>query len=435
MESMRVQTRRALQLAACFLLLSGLAAVLIAWLRPSSYPSARLPDGTALTLKKITYGTNHVYFEGNVWERLVNLLPPQWAGKLGRVQRLPCPTGTPALVFWFRWEDQMTAQPFQWSLVDEGGRSVDVFGGNAFLAPRGPGRIQAVVCSRFPRHSKTLRLWLWRREGGAADTVAEFKVANPRYEPIRASGWQPETLPATRRVGQVEFTLVKLKAVPLESNGRRRPPHQQTVWVTFETRENGRPTTAWAVDHIQFSDQHGESFGSGFGGNAIVDGQEVFPCSAAPWSGERAWKLQVTFVRRSDFAPEELWTLRGIPLSATNAWPASGATTNLQNVQFAAKGFLSPPLRTGWAEYGIAAPGLPQNLRMRLVRAQDDRGRPVALGNVDRQKDLLKCGVFLPRSAQSIDITVGLSPDRVVEFIAPPPPPTPPPIPAPSVSR
>src|SRR4051812_28219280 len=114
-----------------YLLLSALIilAAIVLW-RISAAGRARtisLPDGRSLAIRKLTYGTQHVFVYGSVWARLAApILPASWKAKAG-LQRFFQPTPMPSLVIWGDWRMPRTAVgPAQMAVLSESSGSESV---------------------------------------------------------------------------------------------------------------------------------------------------------------------------------------------------------------------------------------------------------------------------------------------------------------------
>ncbi len=85
-----------------FLMALLLGAVLISVLRPPRMPLDVLSSepGRQVKLVACTFGTNHLYYFGGAWDRLVDPILIRLVGPT--VFRLPCATETPSTVVWVR---------------------------------------------------------------------------------------------------------------------------------------------------------------------------------------------------------------------------------------------------------------------------------------------------------------------------------------------
>ncbi len=405
----------------------GLTIAAGAWVltREAPGPACRLPDGSLLELRGVSYGSHHRLMEQRLWQKLLApLLPPGLQGREVAV------VGTPAnrLVVWFRTRSGPPAwRPGHWiEAVDEHGCCV----GRGWEGPTEPGLPDRVgVLEAYPRRAGQFRLQVYQR--GAAAPIAQFTVFNPNPGPYPT--WKPHPLPMEQRQ---ENLKVRLMALTTERPGDRRWPLRSpmllplnepgsvvdfTAWegtwaqAWFQIAENGAPSSRWKLAGLVVSDATGNtvpyrtaeaggtsrSFGvkaGGRSGTVSYSPPEGDLLGAADPSGslriafpglclrEAAWKLRSTF---SYAGPEALhpadlhWTITpalavpapgrvhsGVPYMGT------GAALRLQAVLGrGAFGTDKPLLRDANVRVFVTSPR-DDGLTLAL-RAMDDRGHEV----------------------------------------------------------
>jgi hypothetical protein len=402
----------------------ALAAILAfgAWAltREAPFQTRRLPDGSRLALKGVTYGGSHRLVEQRLWQKLAGpLLPPGLRGKeIG-------PIGTPRtgrLVLWFAPQDQ----PSGWS----GGRltAIDKHGcriGSGFaygfrrLTPAG---YRIGFLEVFPRRSRLFRLQVHGRD--PSNPRAEFSVANPTPGPHPT--WTPEPLPIRKRHDNLEVTLTALATgLALEDlrrgqpegplDGRYLPPSpamEQQSWsrASFRLRENGAATDRWQIAAVTVSDAGGNTLAhrrndaqirvAGTTTLSTLMGEECLRSQTdregQAWAAfpglctqEAAWKLRVLFSYSYSGAqrlppPDLRWTVTGVGVprpwtartASGNAITGQGGAWKLQGMLGKGAFGTDPPLMKDANVRLIVSSTLGDGLTMAL-RATDDQGRKV----------------------------------------------------------
>src|SRR5689334_20984897 len=92
--------------ALVFVIVAGL----LVWrgLLSSSSRTVRLADGRVVTIRQLTYGTNHEFLTGSALAKLIApALPASVRGRTG-VQTLTQKTEAPTVVVWGEWHKQPT---------------------------------------------------------------------------------------------------------------------------------------------------------------------------------------------------------------------------------------------------------------------------------------------------------------------------------------
>jgi len=182
------------------LLLAVLLGVLVVILWPSPRSAIghtiSFSDGTTLTLKAVTCGTEH-YYRGGLWRRWLRFLPPKLVARF--VPRGDAfTTSRPSIVFWLarRGNTQPTGDLV---LCDSTG--FGVWGGYT-MTYRGPPRAQVEgwAFEYWPRRAPTftLRVYERGRRWGEAQPIGEFTIRNPQFRKYPA--WTAPPPPITARV-------------------------------------------------------------------------------------------------------------------------------------------------------------------------------------------------------------------------------------------
>jgi hypothetical protein len=433
----------------CLLLLLAGGVVLILWLKPDRSASAKLllPDGTTVSVAGATFGTNHVF--GGKLARLVAHTPSGMQAALARllgpgaVARQAFSTPAPTLVVWLNSPAVPPLSPprpyLGWSeafLADPNGF---VSGGSQNYNP-GLGGLSPLQFTAFPRRDRTLSLHLYFHDNqGKVKDCGTLTVLNPEYRAYPQ--WQPETLPATKKVGDVEATLVQISTGHGGNTsffGLRDGGHA----VEFSTnRDDGRNVTGcclqlrtptdtnqiWQVDHVELSDATGNvlpSTGMSWGG----PGDDVFGFSPGLWTNEATWKLRCEIKRTKGFTPGELFTFKNVPLSELFQTNQLGWATNVNGVTVTLDYFIHrPPLTNNtWSssqlsEAHFRTTGLSNDLHLDLIEIRADNGTNVKCPSWSSSGDTQDRYLGnIPPDAKTLDFTFAVHRGRWVEFLVKP---------------
>jgi hypothetical protein len=418
----------------------------------------RLPDGSVLILRGVTYGKQHRLLYRD-WRRelLSHLMPP-----FGRQSGVPMVPGvvtadTPnAVVFWVeeRWTN-LAKRPFvHYDVSDDDGRewrwgpvprdySAIYYLGTVEGVP-----MEAFVVSRFPRRSKNVRLHIHSGDTGAL--IGEFVAANPAPGPYPV--WRAEPLPIARRAGELSVTLEKL----LSEIGPRLPNHRARQWqvsgteVRLRPRLHGRLTRRWQPLRLTLLDATGNRL--------------IFPSDELSWepadsmmalqrglsTDEAPWKIQVEWVQdpRASTEAEETWTVRRVRVPRTGEATQWNARTTRRGLRLRLLGITgrrpSGP-KDNWFTRRERNPVVRLQVSSRwgaphlALRAVDDHGwkfmgydaygavgdwlNPLVhhrLAGSSEVRSEYHFSLNIPPHAKKVDLTVVVPRRRVVEFVAMP---------------
>ena len=436
----------------CLLLLLFLAggAVLVLWLKSDRSPARLLlPDGTTVSVAGTTFGTNHAF--GGRLARIVARTPPGMQVALGRllgssvVARQAFSTTTPTLVVWLNSPAIPPLTPprpylgwYEVYLADTKGFISG--GGQNFNT--GLGGLSPLQFTAFPRRDRTFTLhFFFHNTQGKVKDCGTLTVLNPEFRAYPQ--WQPGTLPATNKVGDVEATLKQVSTghggntsyIGLRDGGHA---------MEFSTnRDDGRNLTGcqlqlqsltdtnqiWQVDHVELSDATGNvlpSTGMTWGGK----GDDVFGFSPGLWTNEFAWKLRCEIKRTQGFAPGELLTFKNVPLPEMYQTNQPGWTTNVNGVTVTLEHFIRrPPLANGsggWSsgqlsEAHFRLKGLSNDFHLDLIETRADNGTNVDCFSSSTSEDAQDRYLGnIPPDAKTLDFTFAVQRGRWVEFMVKP---------------
>ena len=124
--------------------------------------NGRGPQGEIVRLEKVTYGTKHRFAYGNIWQRLLSLLPINLDQTLSG-HRLIYETTNHTMVAWLVWKGQSnTVYNYvpSYILEDEDGHRVKRVGNGTSVRPDNNTHIQGCELI-MPRRGGKFRLYLY----------------------------------------------------------------------------------------------------------------------------------------------------------------------------------------------------------------------------------------------------------------------------------
>jgi hypothetical protein len=447
------------------LVLGGITWVI--WQRPRPQ-TLSLPDGSLLTLIKITYGTNHVCRYGNRWQDLLHpILPQKLRVKFPPRQMTYTSGGGDTVMVWLRHEGGTATTgrwppPFFLAVADENGlesrllqnanvtRSLNV-ANPAAATPTGAGPVRVQLAGSatqmsgwelkfFPRRVEQFGLRVYRHE--ASDKVVrvgEFHVSFPRSGnfPI----WAAEPLPSTRRTNGLEISLTKLETGLTGKETGHGPAGEGAKSfsrATFTLKEKDSPTEEWSVCGISASSAADEVRPRGSYGSLWQGGEHKVNFDGGLWL-EETWKVDVDFARTGNFPPDELWSVHEVGVPKAGELMEARVVTNLHHAELEFLGVSGPRTKLPEDYAGIRpnanihvrTPHPMEGLRLVMVEVRDDQGRKLANkgssarsstgGRGNTPKEMLHgFAVEIPEDSKSLDITFAVTRVRSVEFLAKP---------------
>ena len=411
------------------------------WIVPSWSRSPRrvvLPDGSTLTLKSVSFGTNH-YAPPAFRNFLLRQVPSGLAAKLrlDRPQLLVTPT--PHLTTWWEWRNRVTDREPLIFMVDDAG-ALGPAGG--ILPVSGDRAMYAVIWKSFPRRAETLRLRVYQTSATRdPKPFAELRLGNP----IRRSfaQWSPEPLPNSRRLDDLEFSLVGFQIEMTRGlpgfDWCESPQPRATL--AFHITCGGRVDQSWRTDGFVLSDATGNEIGlpgeppwvadpqteSWFPRGEAVGGKWVVSFLWPLWLDEPAYRLRVEFVRQPDapFPPEDVLEVKAVPVPAADGISMINVGTNLHGFEVKPLALVGEHATLPGREHDVfgqttlevEVPPLPDGLRFDVVQVTDDQGqRAVPMAGAGSQS----YGFRIPEGARMVDLKVAVSNRRVVEFLVKP---------------
>lgn len=375
-------------------------------------------DGTTLTLKEVTYGTEHRYQGGGWRERLIGLLPRKYAAKYAS-RRNVLRTDQPSVTLWL---DRRGAAATTSGLVlcDADGFGVE---GNYWMMKLNPpnSTMEGWAFEAWPRRGRTFTVRVYERgqRYGEATLLGEFTVRNPR--PDHYPTWTAPPLPITATNGDLSLTLFDLTAAVGRGSLKWKPAPNPTVSETragFRIRWNGQPTRQWDIVTTEASDATGNQIRALWGSSSPEPDAEYAELHPHLWPAESAWKLRVGLSQRSNFAPDEVWTIRDISLSPTNG---TLIQTNLQGITLQFVGLERRSWLRGTHHFNFRFTPATSDHRLTLIRALSDRGGQAGgAGSYEGQREWAFALDVNTNATRLVELTVALHRTRYFKFFARP---------------
>lgn len=428
-----------------FIILLVLAALLgvamFLWLaaQPSSAPVSGpivLPDGSWMRIEAVTYGTNHLV--GPPLAHVANRMPPSVRGLMARtigrraVMRFSHTTPSPTLVLWLNRGIMAAPFPTNTGYLDCVLSAPDgtVSGDAVRYAARYPLETQEFTV--FPRREREIVLSIYYHDAtGAVFKRGAVTFENPVH--LRHPVWRPEPLPSTKRAGDVEVTLQKIRT-GLDGHLDRsqtfttnRMDGTNVTVCLLRLRPSANTNEIWRVTSVETSDPTGNRVASKSLRQDNNTGYVMF--SPALWASEPAWRLSFELKRTAGFKPDEQFILRTPELGDEATMHRVGWTTNLNGVTAVLEYIIKrdPTASRGhWptnfaSELRLRIDGLTNGLHLDLSAARTDDGRELSdgswSGSLTDRTYLLR---NLPPEANAVNFAFAVQQSRRVDFTVKP---------------
>jgi len=154
----------------------------------------------------------------------------------------------------------------------------------------------------------------------------------------------PDTLPVIRTEGDLKLTFTKLEAIPPPPGPPTDDPDEAS-WtrVSFQFDWRGRPMREWSTQSIVVTDLSGQTYSpkrtsTYFSGK----GEGSISFSGPIWATAQPWKVRLGLARTSPiqsyefwntYNPEEILTVRGLPVPAPGEALTSGRVAEVQGAK------------------------------------------------------------------------------------------------------
>ena len=364
-----------------------------------------LGDGTQFVLRELTYGTNHSYVPGNIFQRSMGRFLPLRLKTFFRVQELTVSPlrDAPDVQTLVAWVERKPATNVVLRITDDAGHEQPAERANAATVALGSNaRISGHVFSSFPRRARFVTLRAYSPTLGEQNFRGEFRVKNPAYRNYPT--WTPDPLPIVRETNGLTFTLTRFET------GVRAPPAFASMgssWTELEY-EYGPPgliTGPWNPTLVAIKDASGNAIGRQNPRQNFVTGPRppgkgktldplrrgIVSLPAMLWLDEPAWEIRLDLERtaRSNFRSNEIWEVNNVPIPRIGESNYVGQSfshfgTNITFVGVAQSTNITLVALVGEKTRNIkvtldypAASGV----RVHLLKVTDQRGRTVGHSN------------------------------------------------------
>lgn len=413
-----------------------------------SRPVLTLPGGGAVEVRAITYGTNHVV--GSLLGRVIARLPApldrllrDGVGARAQVQTVLTPT--PSLVVWVGRTGPVVTpsgagRELQVALCDERGF---VSGDPVWW---GDYSDNALKFASFPRRGQSFDLCFFRQDTkGQWQRVGRLPLANPFHRGYPQ--WQPGTLPAVQRAGDLEVTLLRFRTGHNNNTVQRSGPDGRVVVEYGAPPQDGRNYSVGAVEFRPLRDTNeswsvaGVEVADATGNRARQTslsqdgGGRSFAFTPSLWPDEAAWRLRLELKKKGGFAPAEILVVKGVPLGEPQATNRLALSTNFGPVRLTLEHFfrLPPKTNNSWSSsesshLRLTHAGLPAGLHLDLISATAEAGVDLPTGSWSSSSSSSSPGLVerayffrtVPATARTADFTFVLHASRSVEFLVKP---------------
>lgn len=447
----RKRVRILILLAAAMLLIAVGVIALVVHFSEENFVSTKLTlsDGMVFTVAGVDYGTNHVL--GSRFMRWAASTPPSVQAGLKKLfgpRAVPpstLATATPTLVVWLDSPSPPGGRPstatgtYEVYLADTNGF---VSGANQFLWPAF-GTPLSLQFNAFPRRGRFLGLHVFSRNAqGKMSDCGMLNILNPEYR--NYPQWKPETLPVTRRAGDVEATLEQFgtgqgqeMSYTTLRDGSQVLEFRPSDWSSANEsvfrlglKSLGDTNQLWRVDHVEVSDATGNRLQSMSVGWGMGRG-DIFEFNPGLWADEAAWKLRCEIKRTKGFASNEIMIFKNVPLPEMSKTNFLGWSTNLNGVTVTFDYIFRRPFLTnansGWSgnqlsEAHFHMKGLTNDYHFDLQETHTDSGTNVESRSTSWSNDggWQEHGLDIPTEAKSLDFTFAVHQGRWVEFMVKP---------------
>jgi hypothetical protein len=395
----------------------------VLWLqsRASQRYAFILSDGSTLTFQQATFGTNHTVSTAARWTEFVPRIFTRWLNST--LPPSSFTTESPVVVLWFEHQRAPGNGPdYACSLVHPDGTET-AFEGIHFFARSTRTNSLTGVPSAYPRREKVLRFRVYEKINyNDVTPLGEFTLRNPNI--LRVPRKSAPPLPQTAHDGDLEVTLISLKANATESRLRKTNFLNQWTQARFLVQEKGAPTRHWGPQQMVAVDSVGNKITSRSTQGRAEQQYENFECQPVLWPSE-TYKLRFEFSRKADalFETNEIWTIPGIAVPASGEFSLVNTQKNLAGFNVLFHGVTTPGASPPWQEMmggsqsiGFSISPEPKEYRFTLVRVTDDAGKAVEMTGAGYSNTNWGFGMRLKDSTKRIDVTVALHRSRFVQF-------------------
>ena len=382
----------------------------------------KLPDGSVMILRGVTYGRAHRLATGNLFQRsAARLLPEPLATRLG-IRFLTYSNAVPSLMVWVEHDRQTTTRRPKGGymatpiiVADDAGTEFEQ-NGSGISSLGTNSQVEGFGFGAFPSASRMVSICIRPFDYVSRTSYeARFRVPNPAFAPSLPAA--PTTYPV--RVTQDDLTFVLKAFSPCARPAGNRGPDPDEKWMgtEYQILDRGNPTNDWFAHNISVR----TSAGGEYSPSATSGLRETARTNLTFRGGlgtNAAWTLRYGLVR-SSFGSNEVFTFERVPIPGRSDHQFAPASATLQDLTLTLTGFRGASNVYVYA--GFSPPD--KDLRLELVRIVDDHGREgrVTVTGVQAGANY-HFGTDLPPEATTADLTFALRRERHIEVTARPTP-------------
>jgi hypothetical protein len=423
--------------------LTGAILLTAAWAliqEPPPLTSCRLADGSVLRLEAVTRGPVHEFKGGPYWQRLLARAPfPSLRALAGDpIQEFRGATPDSLALWTTRKAPVGGISSVSAEVINERGCSYEADRRiSAISAKRTANQLlEAWEAVAAPRRGRKLGLRARTSEG-------DYVLMTPNPLPGPYPEWSPSPLPITKQSGELGVTLNSLATGPeiLCTGPRTFPMNPDWLEAHIRLAWAGKPSAGWMPAGVTLWDPTGNVLEAPIDSLHRHDDKEDFQFSAAFCADEPVWKLRLELVPcpLSSIDPADLWIIPWLPLPRSPVFSQIAAPFSRQGVTVRVWGLAGPwarvpakdrrsllvrksssPVITVDVESTLPVPGV----RLRLVRAVDDRGRSIQhpdTGGTSLSEGRFGFGLRTAPDARKVRLVFAVVKSRFVEFVVRPP--------------
>jgi hypothetical protein len=369
-----------------------------------------LPDGSVLTLRRITKGTKHRYVSGNLLQRtLGRVVPDPWAKKLG-AGVVSFNSSNCTHVIWLErsWSTNLLrsygfSSGIGFRITTEAGFDRQYLQVAQLATPSC--EVWGFHFDAVPTDSRNIRFAAGRYALDRTSHVT-FEVPNPTFVAHRA--WQPPPRPIVVEQDDVSLLLERFTTGVQKSPGAQGFPSTE---IAFVIRDRAVPTNNWFARSVRIFNEAGSEFLP-----PILPTEASLARTNASFPGglssAEPYKLRFE-LRRTSYGPEDQHVFVAVSVPKANG-PAS------QHLSAKLQGFTLVLALT--ANGGVTARIEPpaNDWRLDPVRVVDDHGRWLQVRGSSSNDGRFSGAIVLKSDSATIDVTFGLTRLRTLEVIAQP---------------
>lgn len=310
-------------------------------------------------------------------------------------------------------------------------------GDSAFDSPPYLSEITQFAFRVFPRREREINMdFFYYDNGGHGRFCTNISFPNPLFKNYPV--WQAENLPAKKRVGDVEVTLLSMETAHDNSSntkasrdgstkttyGTNRVDGRNYTVVNLSIKPLGNTNEVWWVEGLDISDATGNSSHSttmSWNGN-----DAEFEFMPGLWPGE-AWKLKLFLKRTAGFRQDELFSFTNVPLGEMDHTNVLAWSTNIAGLSVTLDSVCrrAPQTNGSWSSALLSTArfthsAVPPGTNMELVEAIFGPKTNQSVSSESSDNYHQYHFLDIPTAAKTADFTFAIQQLRTVEFIVMP---------------